>query len=139
MFNNLFIMLTDQSSSEMLIGYNKHSRRRDSMVYTNITVNPIRSNYEARLQNTHLHKLVCVLLGKGFDVAIPLTLCFQTDGSMILKASQDNKLSVTGLVSRQRIVQSCPQTKYDVTLISDDILGWMSAIISQNTPIITVS
>ena len=76
MFNNRFIMLTDQSSSEMLIGYNKHSRRRDSMVYTNITVNPIRSNYEARLQNIHLHKLVCVLLGKGFDVAIPLTLCF---------------------------------------------------------------
>ena len=63
MFSNLFIMLTDQSSSEMLIGYNKHSRRRDSMVYTNITVNPIRSNYEARLQNIHLHKLVCMLLG----------------------------------------------------------------------------
>ena len=138
MFNNLFIILTDQSSSEMLIGYNKHSRRRDSMVYTNITVNPIRSNYEARLQNIHLHKLVCVLLGKGSDEHC-LTLYFQTDGSMILKASQDNKLSVTGLVSRQRIVQSCPQTKYDVTLISDDILGWMSAIISQNTPIITVS
>ena len=42
----------------MLIGFKKHSKRKDVMVYTNVTVNPIRNNFDAVLQNIDLNKMV---------------------------------------------------------------------------------
>ena len=42
----------------MLIGFKKHSKRKDVMVYTNVTVNPIRNNFDAILQNMDLNKMV---------------------------------------------------------------------------------
>jgi len=109
----------DKSTEEMLIGFKKHSKRKDVMVYTNVTVNPIRNNFDAVLQNIDLNKM--------------------TEGSLIVEASRPASVSVTGIVSKNKSSGSCTSGHNAVTLLSDDILGWISAIITQNTPVISVS
>ena len=49
-------------------------------------------------------------------------------------------VTVTGLVTLGPVSQ-CPQGPdiYDVVLVTSDVLGWMSAVITQNTPVISVS
>ena len=133
------IINSDKSTEEMLIGFKKHSKRKDVMVYTNVTVNPIRDNFDAILQNIDLNKMVTKLkIGDSWE--IPNYFCFfQTEGSMILEASRPTSVSVTGIVSKKRSSGSCTSSHYDVTLLSDDMLGWISAIITQNTPVISVS
>ena len=99
----------------MLVGYKKNSKRKDGMVYTRVNVN-LRSQSRAVIPNVDLTKWV--------------------EGGVILEQVGTNGYSVTGLVSS---TSKCEERQPEVRLISDEILGWVSAVITQDTPIIPVS
>ena len=54
--------------------------------------------------------------------------------------SSEAGVTVTGLVTPGPMSQ-CAQVPdvHDVVLVTSDIMGWMSAVITQNTPVISVS
>ena len=100
---------------EMLVGYKKNSKRKDPMVYTKVTVNR-RNHSRAVLQNVELDKW--------------------SEGGVVLEKVGTNGYSVTGIVSS---TSKCEERQPDVRVISDEMLGWVSAVITQDTPIIPVS
>ena len=62
----------------------------------------------------------------------------QTDGSIIMRSSAGGGVTVSGLVAGAGA--RCPQSvDHEVALVTGDVLGWMSAVITQNTPVISVS
>ena len=58
-----------------------------------------------------------------------------------MRTSEDGGgVIVTGLVAPEVGPMSrCPRDVHDVVLVTSDILGWMSAVITQHTPVISVS
>ena len=100
---------------EMLVGYKKNSKRKDQLVYTRVTVN-LRKQSRAVLQNVELAKWV--------------------EGGVILEQVGTSGYSVMGIVSA---TSKCEERQPEVRMISDEILGWVSAVITQDTPIIPVS
>ena len=67
-------------------------------------------------------------------------LKFQTEGSIIMRTGGDG-VTVTGLVTPGPASPRCARVPdvHDVVLVTSDILGWMSAVITQHTPVISVS
>ena len=62
----------------------------------------------------------------------------QTDGSIIMRRTAGGGVTVSGLVAGARA--GCPQSvDHEVALVTGDVLGWMSAVITQHTPFISVS
>ena len=100
----------------MLVGYKKNSKRKDQMVYSRVNVN-LRNQSRAVIQNVDLAKWV--------------------EGGILLEKVGTNGYSVTGIVSST--TSKCEQRQPEVRMISDEILGWISAVITQDTPIIPVS
>ena len=100
---------------EMLVGYKKNSKRKDEMVYSRVIVN-LRNKSRAVIQNAELGGWV--------------------EGGVILEQVGQNAYSVAGIVSS---ASKCEQRQPEVRMISDEILGWISAVITQDTPIIPVS
>ena len=43
----------------MLVGFKRHSNKRDAALHTNVTVNAAKSNHPAKLENIDLSKMVC--------------------------------------------------------------------------------
>ena len=100
---------------EMLVGYKKNSKRKDAMVYSKVNVN-LKNKSRAVIQNVELAGWV--------------------EGGVILETLGTSGYSVTGIVSS---TSKCEQRQPEVRMISDEILGWVSAVITQDTPIIPVS
>ena len=100
---------------EMLVGYKKNSKRKDQMVYSRVNIN-LRNHSRAVIQNVELGKWV--------------------EGGVILEKIGTKGYSVTGIVSS---TSKCENRQPEVRMISDEILGWISAVITQDTPIIPVS
>ena len=46
----------------MLLGFKRHSGRRDPIMYSNVTVHTIRRNFEATLQNIDMDHMVIRIL-----------------------------------------------------------------------------
>ena len=100
---------------EMLVGYKKNSKRKDPMVFTRANVN-LRNHSRAVLQNVDLSKWA--------------------EGGVVLETVGSNGFSITGIISS---TSKCEERQPEVRMISDEILGWISAVITQDTPIIPVS
>ena len=55
-----------------------------------------------------------------------------------MRSSAGGGVTVSGLVAGAGA--GCPRSvDHEVALVTGDVLGWMSAIITQNTPFISVS
>ena len=115
----------------MLLGYKRNSKEEDSMFYSDVIINEAADDAPGTvLEHSYLHKWV----NDSWDNLV-FILLFQTEGIPLVVKDSGREI-LLGLVTHH-LADSCSKLS-NVTKLSAAVMDWVTAVVTQDTPFLSV-